>query len=703
MAARSSEKPSEAAVLRADVTRQAELVAMEFLKSRKCSQTLDAVVQSTRRKSASVVASELFAADLDAKKRAPQEFTSVLEYMVAESSRVAAEALAVVPDAVDDVAGSKPRRRRSSSVSSESSDSGDAVWSKDAVSRLKKAIKQTSRVEDKNERWREIAMLVGKSKKHCYVKYKELKEEKKASGGGAGSSGGSRSSSPSSPSSANRWTSEIRSAESVKVDDTGSGGDAGGRDQAMAAPPSTVPVSAANSWTTSRQAPRKTVSWGETSQSLASPTLESAMELEDVDDFESDQPTTPSTWTQPPRSSSNSSSSSRGASSFASSAGTSIRPSSRASRAPTPQEVASLQQLLFASVTKGFSPHWDQQGFFFSDVANLRYGLVQYEGGPCGVLAVVQAYVLRFLLTSGTSCDWRNPDAAQQETALVAALAHILHQAAGGPTMPCTIALNERVDSRSAPASKRKFLSGVALHPTRTDEETRALLRERIRELTAPKGNGLVLFVVSAVLSKGVAAIESDVDHVEGLSGPTGGSGGGGGGTLVGGHDYCTQEMVNLLLCGQASSNVFDGRQLLDSASFDDPAAVVLKGVSMQASVGFLSLFEAFAYLAVGSHLKSPRFNVWVVCSESHYSVLFAEPALLQDPHLMDRDRLDLFYYDGLANQDEEIRLSLATRALPEAEPPATSVGDLVPPLDLVIRTKWPRARVDWNDTEPLL
>lgn len=296
-------------------------------------------------------------------------------------------------------------------------------------------------------------------------------------------------------------------------------------------------------------------------------------------------------------------------------------------------------------------------------------------------------------------CCWcRQPDAGQQETALVAALAHILHQAAGGPTAPCIVALNERSDSHMVTPKKRKFLSGVVLHATRTEDETRALLRERIRELTAPKGNGLVLFVASVVLSKGVEAIQSDVDHVEGVSGASGG------GTLVGRHDYCTQEMVNLLLCGQASSNVFDGRQLLDGASEDDPTAVVLKGISAQASVGFLSLFEAYRYLVVGSHLKSPRFNVWVVCSESHYSVLFAEVVLLQDPHLSDRDCFDLFYYDGLANQDEEIRLSLTTCALAEeVEQPEPNADDLVPPLDLVIRTKWPHARVDWNNTEPLL
>lgn len=60
----------------------------------------------------------------------------------------------------------------------------------------------------------------------------------------------------------------------------------------------------------------------------------------------------------------------------------------------------------------------------------------------------------------------------------------------------------------------------------------------------------------------------------------------------------------------------------------------------------------------VGCFLKTPRFPIWVVCSESHFSVLFSlQPELLRDWRA---ERLfDLFYYDGLANQQEQIRLTV--------------------------------------------
>ena len=66
----------------------------------------------------------------------------------------------------------------------------------------------------------------------------------------------------------------------------------------------------------------------------------------------------------------------------------------------------------------------------------------------------------------------------------------------------------------------------------------------------------------------------------------------------------------------------------------------------------------------MGCFLKTPRFPIWVVCSESHFSVLFSlHPELLRNWRA---ERLfDLYYYDGLANQQEQIRLTVG--ALPPA------------------------------------
>lgn len=56
-------------------------------------------------------------------------------------------------------------------------------------------------------------------------------------------------------------------------------------------------------------------------------------------------------------------------------------------------QMAEVQQLLFGkdgSINQLPWPAW-QQGFFFSEQPGLQYGLVQIAGGPCGLLAAMQA------------------------------------------------------------------------------------------------------------------------------------------------------------------------------------------------------------------------------------------------------------------------------------------------------------------------
>lgn len=63
--------------------------------------------------------------------------------------------------------------------------------------------------------------------------------------------------------------------------------------------------------------------------------------------------------------------------------------------------------------------------------------------------------------------------------------------------------------------------------------------------------------------------------------------------------------------------------------------------------------------LQVGSYLKDPRFPIWVVCSESHFSVLFSECEDVLTAGRRSAPHFDLHYYDGLANQQEPIRLTV--------------------------------------------
>ncbi|KAJ7396168.1 hypothetical protein BTVI_147517 [Pitangus sulphuratus] len=149
---------------------------------------------------------------------------------------------------------------------------------------------------------------------------------------------------------------------------------------------------------------------------------------------------------------------------------------------------------------------------------------------------------------------------------------------------------------------------------------------------------------------------------------------------LIGSHGYCTQELVNLLLTGQAVSNVFNNVIELDSGNGN---ITILKGITSRSDIGLLSLFEHYDVCQVGCYLKTPKYPIWLVCSESHFSVLFClEKDLLSD--WKTGRRFDLYYYDGLANQDEEIRLTVDTTQVCSED----KENDLTPPLEHCIRTK---------------
>ena len=121
--------------------------------------------------------------------------------------------------------------------------------------------------------------------------------------------------------------------------------------------------------------------------------------------------------------------------------------------------------------------------------------------------------------------------------------------------------------------------------------------------------------------------------------------------------------------------------------------------------------------------MKNPKLPIFIICSESHYTVLFCTDAKDLPPKSSELInpkgyKFDMFYYDQLANQSEEIRLTITSDPKSSAPKSAnykhsvsgkTSTApvdhnrDLVPPLELCIRTKWVNAHVDWNQTEPLL
>ncbi|CAM9718851.1 unnamed protein product [Ectocarpus fasciculatus] len=454
--------------------------------------------------------------------------------------------------------------------------------------------------------------------------------------------------------------------------------------------------------------------------------------------------------------------------------------------AVTEAQANGVRELVFGNPSKRFNDAWREQGFFFCGEEFLRYGLVQAEGGPCGVLAVVQAFLLEDMIFGDCAgCDWRNPKRSQRDRSLTSALSTIIWRAGDGNTAILAVSEGGATVQRSSRYRPDGFTERIKLIRAGSRSALEGALRDNLHHYTSKKGQGVILLVYSCVFSRGVDAIRGDMDNSFDEPSP-----------LMASHGYASQELVNLLLVGRARSNVFDGCRVMGDEGggakagaggkeeYEDEQRgqkqghqkeeegggvgdrVVLRGVSERGRVGFLTLFEAYKHVEVGDCLKNPETPIWVVCSESHYSVLFgvdsaivsppqpttatredsrrllvggtggatakcapadtsgqgkggptsgdgsggrknhgADLALLPQDHM---EAFDLEYYDGLGRQDETIRLTVDQRhdGGDGAPPPTTDSEEndaLIPPLDLVIRTRWPEATVDWNGTDPIL
>ncbi|XP_073331951.1 probable ubiquitin carboxyl-terminal hydrolase MINDY-4 isoform X3 [Pagrus major] len=240
-----------------------------------------------------------------------------------------------------------------------------------------------------------------------------------------------------------------------------------------------------------------------------------------------------------------------------------------------------LKAVLLGSGLNCFSVEWRNQGFTFSESHDLRYGIVQKKGGPCGVLASIQAFILKKLLfenikSSDTGLQGLRPSNTTRRKCLVLAAAEILWRA--GEEKQATITINSGRNHFTPTGHFRSegVLEKLTCFTVDNIKDLQLLLEQHIEQFETGL-LGCILLTISAVLSRSFEKVREDMDV------PCT--------TLIGAHGYCTQELVNLLLCGRAVSNVFDNDMELDSGNGN---MTLLKGIKGHCDVGLLSLFEHY-------------------------------------------------------------------------------------------------------------
>lgn len=246
---------------------------------------------------------------------------------------------------------------------------------------------------------------------------------------------------------------------------------------------------------------------------------------------------------------------------------------------------------------------WRTQGFNFCEQLDLRFGLKQLYGGPCGILAPVQAFMMKILLFD-KKCASPQVDkvvACSDEVildALLSSLAHIIFRSNRGASSYVLVHgdSGDTLQSEVVRGGENDIKEWFARH-------TKCL----------QSAIGVLAFVYSVCLTRGVDTVKSDMDSP--LLG------------LVGQFGHCSQDLVNLMMIGRAVTNVFNGVKRLGGDGSND--GFLIKGIEEQSEVGFLTLLEHLRYSKVGEFYKNPKVPVWVIGSSSHYTVLFAKDPLV--------------------------------------------------------------------------
>jgi hypothetical protein len=217
---------------------------------------------------------------------------------------------------------------------------------------------------------------------------------------------------------------------------------------------------------------------------------------------------------------------------------------------------------------------WTTQRFHFN--AQFPYVLQQDHGGPCGVLAVVQAMVLkRVLFDSGASVH------ALDELERIDELSSVLTDVLGD--------MLKAVAEEGTPIILHANQPGEFVHIDSIDLSAFTVLD----------------FVASLITCRGVDAVKADMDDPET--------------PLIGRFGHCSQELLNLLLFRRSTSNVFDGAQFICEG-------MAVRGVPEEAEldIGLLSELEVMRYVTVSDRLKNPNFPFWIIGSPSHYTLVFS-------------------------------------------------------------------------------
>ncbi|KAA3671650.1 ubiquitin carboxyl-terminal hydrolase MINDY-3/4 [Paragonimus westermani] len=350
---------------------------------------------------------------------------------------------------------------------------------------------------------------------------------------------------------------------------------------------------------------------------------------------------------------------------------------------PSPTELSELNKRIWgkAETDPAIFRRWCQ-GFYFSSAEPTA--LIQDGGGPCAILAPVQAVILRDLLFSKkqslTDLDGGlfTPYVFDQRLLsglgidgsdlLIGAILEIMvlvkcdSEATNWKWIYWSYADSDQSTIADEPPGPDRFFRGLKTIEADSAEELHGIIMSLATELQSPYA--VLCFLYSILFTYGLSALrKSMADETEPLIDPV--------------HGHASQCLINLLITGQVTPYLFDRERTVSGI----PSLIV---------------FPLLHSLADTLKQLDPE-NFGVILEEPFLQYFF--PWEMANRRLTVQN-FQIVHYNGLekSNLDNQVRYQIGdahlldpTEELLEKEPVDQN------PIHRCLRTKWPTIRIKWK------
>nr|XP_050869154.1 probable ubiquitin carboxyl-terminal hydrolase MINDY-4 [Vespula vulgaris] len=372
-----------------------------------------------------------------------------------------------------------------------------------------------------------------------------------------------------------------------------------------------------------------------------------------------------------------------------------------------------LRTLVFGSCACPPKAEWARTGLTLRPYGqNLAFGLRAPRNTTRGLITAVQAIMLKNFLFKCNIQDGRigpdillKPSYDRQVEVLCLAISEIIWRCAGGfvahnQNSSCIASSNLDTKSVSVPKaivalpqkipylqhSVQYFQDGLTetlhLFEFISIEDLQIFIKRYLYLFQDEGGPGAKLLLYSAVLSRGLVKVQSDLEDQKA--------------SILGG---CPEEgpisVVVFMLTGRASPHLHNG---VIHIGDENTYAVPQWGILVRSEVGLLvHEGDGQTNKVPGSRLKTPSLPIWVTLCHGHHGVLFnTNKELLRNYHAERRFEVQYFACGG-----SHATLTVDTRANESASGVEStskeSVDIAATPLEKLIRSKWQDAQIQWN------